>query len=107
VATTLSKSSEYEQKFRTRHRTPGRPTDTEDVEPLFPAGDAHPVLANVARRRAYALVHEENKDRLREVFASELKVLRRRGLETVAEDARINLAKLESAEAVESSSRGA
>jgi hypothetical protein len=89
----LSKASPYEVLFRTRHRGPGRPAEDDglDTEPMF-AYEGHPVFQRVAQRRAYAVVHEENKDRLREVFRKELKVLERRGLETVAADSRIRLA---------------
>jgi hypothetical protein len=98
VATeTLSKASPYEQKFRTRHRGPGRPSEDDagvDPEPVFMA-DEDPVIKKVAQTRAYAVVHEENKDRLREVFQAEIKVLRRRGREVVAADARIRLKEAE------------
>ena len=50
-------------------------------EVLFPAGDVHPTIASLAERRAYAVVHEENRDRLSEVFHKELQILKRRGLE--------------------------
>ena len=86
---TLSKASVYEQTFGTRHRRVGRPADS---EPLFAVGpEVDPVLALVAKRRAYAVVAHEQRDRLQEVFAAELKVLRRRGLEQVAADAGIRL----------------
>jgi hypothetical protein len=88
---TLSKASIYETMFGTRHRGPGRPNDTDDTEPLFPTGNTHVLLADVAMRRAYAVVHEENKARLREVFTKELKVLERRGVEQVAVDSNRDL----------------
>lgn len=87
----LSKASIYENLFGSRHRGPGRPTDTDDTDPLFPTGENHPLLTDVAMRRAYAVVHEENKDRLREVFRTELNVLRRRGVEQVAVDSNRDL----------------
>lgn len=88
---TLSKASVYEQTFRTRHRTPGRPTDVEDTEPMFSAPEVDPVIVRVATRRAYAVLHNSYKDELRSLFAKELAVLRRRGVETVAADAGIRL----------------
>jgi hypothetical protein len=88
---TLSKASEYEQTFGTRHRGPGRPRVMEDGEVLFPSGDVHPVLVRVAQRRAYAVVHEENRERLHELYLSELAVLKRRGLTVVAEDSGVVL----------------
>ena len=84
MATQLSKASPYEQKFGTRHRSVGRPSG--DVEPVFPGNDREPLLVDVARRRAYALVHEENKATLNAYFEKELKVLERRGVEVVAAD---------------------
>lgn len=86
AALQLSKVSKYEQTFKTRHRPSGRPTDIEDTEPLFPAANVHPVLADVARRRAYALVHHENRGALRRYYQDELKVLERRGVDQVAAD---------------------
>ena len=86
---TLSKASPYEQTFGTRHRRVGRPVG--DVEPLFAGADADPVIALIAKRRAYAVVHEEQRERLAEVFAKELRVLKRRGLEVVAADAGVKL----------------
>lgn len=86
----LSKASPYEMTFNTRHRSVGRPAG--DVEPLFSVGGmVDPVIAMIAKRRAYAVVHQEQRDRLAEVFDAELKVLKRRGLETVAEDAGVKL----------------
>jgi len=86
---TLARDSIYEQKFGTRHRGAGRPTG--DVEPLFASAginlaEVDPVLVNVAKRRAYAVVHEEGRERLAEVFKKELKVLKRRGVQRVAQD---------------------
>jgi len=86
----LSSASTYEQMFRTRHRRSGRPVRSDD-EPLFGGVDVEPVLRRVAERRAYAVVHEEQRARLREVFEGELKVLRRRGVEEVARDSGISL----------------
>lgn len=92
----LSSASEYEQMFRTRHRRSGRPVRA-DGETLFgSAGDVDPILRRVAERRAYAVVHEENRDRLKKIFLDELKVLRRRGVEEVARDAGIALPPSES-----------
>jgi len=85
----LSTASPYEQTFQTRHRQVGRPSG--DVEPLFAGADADPVIALIAKRRAYAVVHEEQRARLKEVFDKELKVLKRRGLEQVAADAGVKL----------------
>lgn len=88
----LSKASAYEQLFRTRQRRAGRPTEEGiDTEPLFPAGNLHPIVQRIAQRRAYAVVHEENKDRLRELYAAEARVLGRRDLEDVAADAGVKV----------------
>jgi hypothetical protein len=96
---TLSKASPYEQKFKTRHRGSGRPTaDDLDLEPVFPMGDSNPTVAAIARRRAYAVVHEEEKDRLREVFRAELRVLNRRDIAEVFEDAHIKVQTLDDIE---------
>lgn len=93
----LSPASPYENLFKVRHRGRGRPNGS--VEPLFVSEGTDPVLVNVARRRAYAVVHEEQRSRMQEVFEAELKVLRRRGPEQVASDAG-----LASSESVESHS---
>lgn len=85
----LSTASPYEQTFKTRHRRAGRPLG--DVDPLFAGSDADPVIALVAKRRAYAVVHQEQRARLQEVWESELKVLKRRGLSVVAADAGVKL----------------
>ena len=89
----LSAASPYEQAFKTRQRRVGRPQG--DVEPLFGTllnGRAvHPVIALVAKRRAYAVIAEEQRRRLAEVFDRELKVLSRRGVEVVAKDAGVKL----------------
>lgn len=78
--TRLSNASVYEQMFGTVHRGVGRPMG--DVEPLFAsAADLKSYDAGVvsaAKRRAYAVVHAEQRVRLREVFVRELKVLARR-----------------------------
>jgi hypothetical protein len=87
--TRLSSASPYEQTFKTRHRRAGRPVG--DVDPVFAGYDAEPVIALIAKRRAYAVVHEEQRARLSEVFERELKVLNRRGLEVVAADAGVKL----------------
>lgn len=94
-AGSLSTASPYEQLFGTRHRQVGRPTGT---EPLFSAPEVDPVIALIAKRRAYAVVHEEQRDRMSEVFAAELKVLKRRGLSVVAADAGVALKLTEGAE---------
>lgn len=88
---TLSIASDYEQLFGVRHRGAGRPLG--DVAPVFvdPVGDTDPLLLAVAKRRAYAVVHEEQKERLAELFRKELKVLRRRGVEVVAADTGVAL----------------
>ena len=87
----LSKASEYEQLFQTRHRRAGRPSRENGDDVLFPSGDVDPVLTRVAQRRAFAVVHEEQRARLTTVFHNELKVLKRRGVEQVAADAGIQL----------------
>ena len=93
MAETLSKASPYEQTFGTRHRRVGRPQG--DTEPLFGSvlngRDVDPLIVKVARRRAYAVVAEEQRERLREVFERELKVLSRRELSVVAADAGVKL----------------
>ena len=83
---TLSKASVYEQMFHTRHRRSGRPEREDGDSVLFNTADVHPVLARAAQRRAYAVVHEENRGRLREIFSIEMKVLKRRGVQEVATD---------------------
>jgi hypothetical protein len=80
----LSVASPYEQLFRTRYRSVGRPSG--DAEPLFAAPDADPDIAAVAKRRAYAVVHEEQRERLSELFERELRVLNRRGKDEVMAD---------------------
>lgn len=62
------------------------------MEPLFVAEGVDPILVSVAKRRAYAVVHEEQRQRMAEVFALELKVLKRRGLVQVATDAGYSMA---------------
>lgn len=89
AGSTLSKASPYEETFNTRHRKVGRPVG--DNDPLFAGADADPVIALIAKRRAYAVVHEEQRARLAEVFAKELRVLKRRGLAVVAGDAGVKL----------------
>lgn len=91
----LSAASIYETMFQTRHRRSGRPERLDgDDSVLFETGDLHPVLARAAQRRAYAVLHEEGRERLREIFAVELKVLKRRGVEEVAADTGFDLEKL-------------
>ncbi len=88
----LSPASEYKQTFGTRRPTPGRPTDR---EPMFGTANerVHPVLTTVARRRAFSVVHDEQRVRLRKLFQSELRLLKVRGVETVAADAGIDLSR--------------
>jgi len=87
----LSKASPYENIFGTRHRGRGRPDGS--VEPVFVApGEVDPILVQVAKRRAYAVVHEEQRERMGDVFVAELKVLKRRGVATVAADVGLVLA---------------
>lgn len=89
----LSVASPYEQTFQTRHRGVGRPSG--DTEPLFGSvlngREVDPLIVLIAKRRAYAVVHEEQRERLAEVFDKEMAVLRRRGIETVAADAGVAL----------------
>lgn len=88
----LSNASVYEQMFKTRHRRAGRPVrDDGSVDVLFPSDGEEPLLVRVAERRAFAVVHEENRERLRAVFGVELKVLKRRGVAEVARDAGISI----------------
>lgn len=86
----LSKASPYEQKFGTRYRGSGRPV-REDDDPLFPADGADRLLVRTAARRAFAVVHEEQRARLREVYRQELAVLKRRGVEQVKKDLGLTL----------------
>lgn len=76
----LSKASVYEQMFGTVKRGVGRPAG--DTDPVFAsAADLErfePAVVSAAKRRAYAVIHEENRVRLREVFLKELKVLDKR-----------------------------
>jgi len=53
---------------------------------MFPGAGVSRLIADVARRRAYAVVHEEEKERLMEVFAVEREVLKARGVERVMKD---------------------
>ena len=95
MAERLSPDSPYESRFGTRKRSVGRPLG--DTEPLFAVGDSvDPVVALVAKRRAYAVVHEEQRDRLKSLFNAEVKVLRRRGASRVAADAGVALKAIES-----------
>lgn len=89
----LSKASPYEQLFRTRHRRVGRPSGDELKASPYYVGDAevHPLITAVAKRRAQTVVLEECRARLAEVFAAEVKVLSRRGVEAVAEDVGVDL----------------
>ena len=91
----LSEASPYEALFGVRHRRAGRPAGE---EPLFVAPDVDPLIALIAKRRAYAVVHEESKARMAEVFNAELGVLRRRGVKQVARDAGVALKHTETSE---------
>lgn len=88
MASNISKASIYEQLFKTRKRPVGRPAGSDRV---FPVVNADPLIQTVAQRRAYAVVHEENRARLAEVFESEIAVLKRRGADVVAKDAGIKV----------------
>ena len=83
----LSPKSPFESIFKTRYRGPGRPAESETFSPV----DVHPVIKQQAQRRAYAVLHEESKARLDEVFLEEVAVLRRRGVEVVAADCGVSL----------------
>lgn len=90
VRKTLSEHSPYEKLFGVRHRGRGRPDGT--VEPVFAVDEGtDPLIASVAKRRAYAVVHEEQRERMAELFQAELKVLKRRGVERVASDVGLKL----------------
>jgi hypothetical protein len=65
----------YEKMFRTRARGKGRPPGGDVIFPI--REKEHKDLAQLARQRAFAIVLEENKDRLSELFESEYKVLER------------------------------
>lgn len=101
----LSPQSEYEQMFKTRHRRAGRPPADaatgldRNGGVLFEAGDTHPLLVKLAQRRAFAIVHEENRDRLAALFKAELRVLKRRDLAEVAEDAGVSVQSFAEADA--------
>ena len=85
----MATTSIYETTFGTRHRPVGRPAKSEDGaagEVLFPAGNAAPLIASIARRRAYAVLHQESRERLAEIFAIELSVLNQRGEDQVRKD---------------------
>ncbi len=93
----LSAASPYERLFGTRHRRVGRPSGDELISSPYrdPAGvgGTDPLLLAVAKRRAQTVVLEEQRSRLGDVFAAELKVLRRRGVEEVALDVGVDLSK--------------
>ncbi|QLF84483.1 hypothetical protein SEA_RIE18_1 [Microbacterium phage Rie18] len=92
----LSKASPYEQLFGTRYRRVGRPSgDTLEESPYRDpsGGQLDPLLLSVAKRRAQTVVLEEQRDRLASVFAAELGVLRRRGVEVVARDVGVDLSR--------------
>lgn len=71
----LDSRSPYETLFKTRHRRPGRP---DAAEPIFPSGAYPPPVVDAARRRAFAVLHEEGKARLAELFVAEAVVLNER-----------------------------
>lgn len=101
VSLSLSKASPYEQTFGTRHRRVGRPSGDELAESPYrdpSGGQIDPLLISVAKRRAQTVVLEECRSRLADVFSAELKVLRRRGVEEVAGDVGVDLAKREQKE---------
>ena len=75
VAAELDPRSPYETLFKTRHRRPGRP---DAAEPIFPSGAYPPPVVDAARRRAFAVLHEEGKARLAELFVAEAAVLNER-----------------------------
>lgn len=84
----LSEDSEYEQRFGTRHRGRGRPSG---VGPLMDGVGVDPLLVRIAKNRAFAVVHDEQTDRLRALFTAELAVLRKRGVSRVAKDVGVEL----------------
>lgn len=92
----LAKDSKYEQMFGVRHRRSGRPGGGNDV--IFPGEGMHPLIQRIAARRATAVVLEEQKDRLADLFRREARVLEERGLKQVAADAgvKVNLSEGES-----------
>lgn len=101
----LSSASPYEQRFETRHRRVGRPSGSESSASLFAVGaGVHPLLAAVAKRRAHAVLLEEHRERLGELFGAELKVLKRRGVQQVASDVGVDLGESVSEEDISSSS---
>lgn len=85
----LSTASPYEQTFGTRHRKVGRPVG--DNEPIFVAPDVDPLIALIAKRRAFAVLHEKHREELQALFLAEKAVLKRRGTEVVARDAGVKL----------------
>lgn len=78
----LDPRSPYESLFKTRHRRPGRPSE---AEPIFPSGAYPPPVVDSARRRAFAVLHEEGKGRLAELFALEAVVLNERFVKDMKE----------------------
>ncbi len=104
----LSTASPYERLFGTRHRRVGRPSGGELMSSPYrdPAGvgGTDPLLLAVAKRRAQNVVLEECRSRLAEVFAAELKVLKRRGAAEVARDVGVDLAKRDRTSAARSES---
>ena len=101
----LSTASPYERLFGTRHRRVGRPSGDELMSSPYrdPAGvgGTDPLLLAVAKRRAQTVVLEECRARLGEVFAAELKVLKRRGAAEVARDVGVDLAKRDRSDSAE------
>jgi len=89
AALQLSKESPYEKVFGVRHRGSGRPTGSGEDGAVFPRAvhnGVDPLIVAVAKRRAYAVIHQEQRERLSEIFAAEVGVLKRRGVVRVARD---------------------
>lgn len=80
--------SPYENRFGDRARADGRPPGSLEKTILFRAADRDPDLVRIARKRAQRVVHDENRDRLRDVFEAEYRVLAERGLTQVLADER-------------------
>lgn len=93
----LSAASPYERLFGTRHRRVGRPSGDELLSSPYRdpsgVGGTDPLLLAVAKRRAQTVVLEECRSRLADVFAQELRVLKRRGVQEVARDVGVDLSK--------------
>lgn len=95
---TLSADSLYEQRFGTRYRGRGRPAGSGAGSDVFAGTDAHPLLVRAARQRTLAVVFDEQRKRMGEVFRAELAVLRKRGLKVVARDEGVELSEEPSSE---------